>query len=179
MQKTIVTALALLASTAVASATDLPSKTKAPLGPLPTFAQSTEYYVGGNLGGNLDQASVYSGGAVAGWNSQFLAVESTYDYTRPDKKISGKMDTKNTIAVNALPQYSVYGTPFTVYGLAGIGYTWNAVSADHSIYNVGGGVKYSFAKNIDIDARYRRIDAIEKKYRSEEDRATLGVNYKF
>jgi hypothetical protein len=182
MQKTIVTALALLASITVASATDLPSKTKAPVAPT---AETTQYYVGGNIGGNVDKARVYTGGAVAGWNIlPILAVEGTYDLSRPQTKIHNDYNWQNTFGVNAVPQYTIPGTGITAYALGGLGYRLNSVStvADHSVYNVGGGVKYEFVKNLDLDARYRRIDSVEDKYRSStsaEDRLTFGVLYKF
>ena len=185
MQKTIVSALALLASTAVASATDLPSKTKAPAAPV-AAQSSTDFYAGVNVGGDFDKARVYSGGAVAGWNVlSFLAVEGTYDLDRPSDKVKGASNWQNTVGVNAVPQYKIPGLDVTVYALGGVGYRWNSVAtvADHSVYNFGAGAKYEFAKNLELDGRYRHIDAIESKYRTTanpaEDRATLGVNYKF
>ena len=183
MQKTILSALAILASTVVASATDLPSKTQAPK--TPVAAESSDFYAGGNVGGNFDKARVYSGGIVAGWNVlPFFAVEGSYDLSRPDTKVRGDYNYQNTVAANALPQYKLPGMDVKVYGLAGLGYRWNSAStvADHSVYNVGGGVKYDFTKNIEIDGRYRRIDGLQSKDRtstSAEDRATIGVNYKF
>ena len=184
MQKTIVSALAILASSAVALAADLPSKA-APAAPaLPAFATGG-YYAGVNLGGDADKTRVYSGGAVAGWNVlPFLAVEGTYDLSRPKNKVGSEYNWQNTVAVNAVPQYKIPGTDFTAYALGGVGYRWNSVStvADHSVYNVGGGVKYDFAKNIELDGRYRRIDNVQSKYRtstSAEDRVTAGVNFKF
>ena len=184
MQKTIVTALAILASTAAAFATDLPSKTKAPASPLPTLAQS-QYYVGGSVGGDLQKAVVYSGGVVAGWNAlPFLAVEGTYDISRPQAKVGKKFNYENTVALNVVPQYKVPGTDISAYVFGGLGYRLNSASGvpDHSIYNVGGGLKYDFAKNLELDARYARIDDVKKKFESvapAENRATVGVNYKF
>ena len=183
MQKTIVSALAFLASMAAASAADIPSKA-APASPLPAFAAGG-YYAGINVGGNADSARVYSGGAVAGWNVlPFLAVEGTYDLSRPTKKVGNDYNYQNTVAVNAVPQYKVPFTDITAYALGGVGYRWNSVStvADHSVYNWGGGAKYEFAKNMELDARYRRIDSLHKKDRtstSAEDRVTAGVNFKF
>jgi opacity protein-like surface antigen len=170
MQKTIVAALALLASASVASAADIPSK-KAPAAPaLPTLAQS-QFYAGVNVGANLSEdARVYSGGAVAGWNVlPFLAVEGTYDFTRPQAKVGGEWNYGNTFAVNVVPQYKIPGVDVTVYGIGGVGYRWN----------VGVGAKYEFMPSLELDVRYRRIDAIEKANRNAEDRVTTGVNYKF
>jgi len=180
MQKIIVTTIAFLASTIVASATDLPSKTTSPTAPLPTF---TQYYVGGNIGGDVNKATVYSGGAVAGWNAlPFLAVEGTYDLARPQTKVHKKFNYENTVALNVVPQYKVPGTDFTAYAFGGLGYRWNTAStvADHSVYNVGAGLKYEFAKNIELDGRYTRIDKkVSFTSGTAEDRATVGVNYKF
>ena len=183
MQKTIVTAIALLAATA-ASATDLPSKTSAPAAPsVPFFAQGM--YVGVNVGGDINKATVYSGGAVAGWNAlPFLAVEGTYDFSRPQAKVGKKFNYENTVALNAVPQYKVPFTDITAYGVGGVGYRFDSASTvtDHAIYNVGAGLKYDFAKNLELDARYTRIDDVKKKYQTSspaENRATVGVNYKF
>jgi Outer membrane protein beta-barrel domain len=178
MQKTIVATLAVLASTAAAYAVDLPSKRALPAAPVPTFAQDS--YVGLNVGGNVSGARVYTGGAVAGWNvNPFLAVEGDYSYSRPDAATHGKRDGKNAVSFNALPQYKIPGTDFTAYALGGVGYQWDSVTADHSIYKVGGGLKYDFAKDWQVDGRFTRTDAIKSQYRGYEDRATVGVNYKF
>jgi opacity protein-like surface antigen len=184
MQKTIVTALAVLATTTVALATDLPSKTSTPTAPaVPFFAQGT--YVGVNVGGDINKATVYSGGAVAGWNAlPFLAVEGTYDFSRPQAKVGKKFNYENTVALNVLPQYKIPATDLTAYAVGGIGYRFDSVSTvtDHAVYNYGGGIKYDFAKNLELDARFTRLDDVKKKYQTSspaENRATVGVNYKF
>lgn len=183
MQKTIVTALAVLATTTVALATDLPSKTSAPTVPTASFAQG--YYAGVNVGGDMNKATVYSGGVVAGWNAlPFLAVEGAYDFSRPQTKVGKKFNYENTVALNVVPQYKVPMTDFTAYGVAGLGYRFNSVAAvpDHAVYSYGAGLKYDFAKNLELDARYSRIEDVKKKYKAAspaEDRATVGVNYKF
>ena len=89
-----------------------------------------------------------------------------------------------TTAVNAVPKVVVPGTDFSVYGIAGLGYRYNSVESvkNYSVYNIGGGVRYEFSKSIDVDGRYRRVEALEDKNRtakSAEDRVTLGLNYKF
>jgi opacity protein-like surface antigen len=183
MQKTIVTALAILASTAAVVAADLPSKAT-PSASLPTLAQ-THYYVGGSIGGDFDKARVYSGGAVAGWNVlPFLAVEGTYDVSRGDKKVLNKYNYQNTVAMNVVPQYKVPFVDVTAYAFGGLGYRWNTAStvADHSVYNIGAGLKYELSKNIELDGRYTRIDDVKPKYHTAsppEDRVSVGANYKF
>jgi opacity protein-like surface antigen len=160
----------------MASATDLPSKSS----PVAPTAVSTQYYVGGNAGWDSKSDRAYSGGAVAGWNVlPFFAVEGTYDLSRADNKVLGKWNYGNTFAVNAVPQYKVPGTDVTVYALGGTGYKWNTKTADYVVYNLGGGVKYELTKSLDVDTRYRRIDAIDSKKGAPEDRITAGVNYKF
>ena len=182
MNKTITASLAFLAitsmSTSVAMATDIPSK-RNPVAPAPTFTK-TNFYVGGNVGGNFNDSRAYSAGAVAGWNiNPFLAVEGTYDVSRPQSKVTDKWNYGNTVMVNVVPQYKVPGSDFTVYALGGVGYRWNSLSPDYAVYNVGGGVKYEIAKNIELDARYRRIDSIEKVHRDVDNRVTFGINFLF
>lgn len=181
MQKTILTAIAILASSA-ASAADLPSKAvaSAPTA-LPTF---TQFYVGGSIGGNVTEATVYSGGAVAGWNAlPFLAVEGAYDLSRSNEKIDGKYNYSSTVFANVVPQYKVPFVDVTAYAFGGLGYRWNTVSdvENRSVYNVGAGLKYEFAKNLELDSRYARIDDVKRKPLSApaEDRVSVGVNYKF
>lgn len=178
MKYTVLT-IAFLASTVGALAADLPSK-KIPLPPTVVREDTTlPYFVGVNFGSNDDKTRAYSGGISAGvFTNEFLATELTYDYVRPGV-VANKRDSKQTVAVNALPQLRLFSTPVSVYGLAGVGYAWDSVSRDHSVYNVGGGVKYEFAHNLEFDTRYRHTDAFDKKDRNSDDRVTLGVNYKF
>ena len=181
MQKTILATLAVIASVATASASDLPSK-KAPVAPVvPVFSQASNYYVGLNAGGLGSSSSVYSGGVVAGWNAlPFLAVEGAYVYNYDDNKDHGRRQNTHTVSVNALPQYHIGSTPVTVYALAGVGYRWDAVTADHSIYNLGAGAKYAVSKDVDVDARYTRTTATDTStYPGNEDRFSVGLNVKF
>lgn len=180
MKKTLAT-LALLASTVAASATDIPSKSKAPAAPLPILAQDSSFYAGVNVGGNLSKdTQVYSAGVVAGYKVMpFFAIEGTYDFSRPQDKIGGDYNYGNTVAVNVVPQYKLPFAPVTAYVLGGVGYKWNSLTENYAIYNVGVGVKYELMSNIDIDARYRRIDGIKSSFKNPEDRGTIGLNYKF
>ena len=180
MQKTILAALAVLASVSVASATDLPSKKTTPAAPAAATSADSNYYVGVNAGTVGSSTNVYSGGVVAGWNAMpFLAVEGAYNYNfvRDD---SGKNN--HTVSINALPQYRVSFIPVTAYALIGTGYRFSASSNgnDHTVYNYGGGLKYSLTNSIEVDARYTRTTAYDTvKYSGNEDRVTLGLNYKF
>ena len=179
MQKTILAALAVVGLATVAAASDLPSKTTTPVPP--AFAQSKDYYVGYNAGVLGSSTRVYSGGAVAGWNAlPFLAVEGGYTYNYDADKINGRRENTHTVSLNALPQYRIPGIPATAYALVGAGYRWDKVTADHTIYNYGGGVKYELTKEADVDLRYTRTTAFDTtKYQGNEDRFSLGFNYKF
>lgn len=181
MQRTIMAALAVLAAgTAVAG--DLPSK-KAPVPP--TFQRATEYesqgYVGLNAGGSVGSDRAYSGGVVAGYNySQYLAAEYGYDYVRPNSDVAGR-DTKHQVGASLLPKYRLGNSPFTVYALGGVGYSFNEQTKNGTTYSYGGGVKYDVAKNIEFDARIKRVDYFSDaatRARA-EDRVTAGLNYKF
>lgn len=181
MQKTILTALALVASTA-AFAGDLPSRKTAPLPP--TNEVGTQYYVGGNVGGDIGGQGAFSGGAVAGWTPfRFLSVEGAYDFQYPNSNYlgTGKTDYKNQLTISALPQYTFNSVPFTAYALAGVGYSWNNVTRSGAIYQVGGGVKYNVARNWDVDARYRYVNSFNEGVNTAkpENRLTIGLNYKF
>lgn len=175
MNKAIVTALAILASTA-ALASDLPSKnTPVP----PTFTQvSQNGYIGVNAGGDTGSARAYTGGLVIGADaSQYLTVEGAYDYWRPNTPVS--RDTRNQVGINLLPKYRILNTPISIYGLVGAGYSWNNESKSGYIYSYGGGLKYDVAKNIELDARYRRVNFFDTTAPRDENRITGGVNYKF
>lgn len=181
MQRTIMAALAVLAA-GTALASDLPSK-KAPVPP--TFQRATEYepqgYVGVNAGGTVGSDRAYTGGVVAGYNfTQYLAAEYGYDYVRPTD-VNGPRDTKNQVYVNALPKYRFGNTPFSVYALAGAGYSFNENTKSGYIYTLGGGMKVDLSKQLELDTRYKHVDYFSNaaNVAKAEDRVTVGVNYKF
>jgi len=186
MNKTTMTAIALLASTASAFATDLPSK-KTPVPPTrpvsvesfdttPTFVK----YVGINGGIDTRDSKTYSGGLVAGVNTKYVGAEVSYTYLYPEDKILGKRNDRSVAAFNVTPQYTIPGTPVTPYGVLGTGYSFGAANqADHAVYNYGAGLRYAFSQNIDLDGRFVRTEAYDKKFKGTDDRFTLGVNYKF
>ena len=182
MQRTIMAALAVLAAGS-ALAGDLPSK-KAPVPP--TFQRATEVestggYFGVIGGGAVGTDRAYTGGVVAGYNySQYLAAEYGYDYVRPNSNVSGR-DTKHQVGVNLLPKYRLGNTPFTVYALGGVGYSFDEKTKNGTTYSYGGGVKYDVAKNIELDARIKRVDFFSDSANraKADDRFTLGINFKF
>ena len=179
MQKTILAALAVVASMSVASATDIPSKAAPAIPQSPVFVQNG--YIGLNVGALKGTDRVYSGGAVAGWNaSPFLAVEGAYSYNYDDTKTGVRAHNTHTLTTAVLPQYRIPGTDLTPYLLAGAGYRFDNETANHTVYDFGGGVKYGILKNTDIDLRFTRTEAFDTaKYHGYEDKFTAGVNYKF
>lgn len=178
MNKTIV-ALALALSTVTAAATDLPSKTtpsapESPYGALSTPNAWVGVTAGGAVKDGINANAPWTVGAVAGYNIVKMGplgfgVEGTYDYKE------GKV---HTAMGNGIASFG-FGS-FTPYVLAGVGYQWDKSGAnaiDEKVWNVGGGLKYSFTRSIELDARYRRIEDWDRK--RQDDRATVGVNYKF
>ena len=183
MNKTIV-ALALVLSTVSAVAADLPSKTtpaapaESPFGALTSPNAWAGVNVGGAVKDGINSDAPWTVGAVGGYNvvkagPLGFGVEGTYDY---------KEGKTHTVMGNGIASFG-FGS-FTPYVLAGVGYQWdkglpgphrNAV--DEKVWNVGGGLKYAFIRNLEADIRYRRIDNFDRA--RPDDRATFGVNYKF
>ena len=179
MKRTITTLAVLAAAVTSAVAADLPSKT-IPTPPTPVFTHVTNYYVGVNVGADTATNHIYSGGIAAGVNVlPYLAVEAAYDFGYQKDKVHNKHEKLNELSLNAIPQYKVFGTDFTAYGLGGVGYKYDDVKKNIAFYNVGGGLKYDFAKNLELDARYRYSDAVDNKFKGSDQRYTLGVGYKF
>lgn len=181
MQRTIMAALAVLAA-GTALAGDLPSK-KAPVPP--TFQRATEYepqgYIGLNTGGTVGSDRAYTGGVVAGYNfTQYLASEYGYEYVRPSNVV-GTRDTKNQVFINVLPKYRLGSSPFSVYALGGVGYSLNETSKSGYTYTLGGGVKMDLTKQLELDARFKRVDyfSTAANVAKSEDRISAGLNYKF
>ena len=178
MKRTFTTLAILAVAATSAVASDLPSK-NIPTPPTPVFTQSN-YYVGVNMGSDTAAKQMYSGGITAGVNVlPYLAVEAAYDFGYSRNAINGKHESFHELSLNAIPQYKIPGTDFTAYALAGTGLKYDNVTKNIAFYNVGGGLKYEFAKNIELDARYRYSDAIANKYKGVDQRYTLGVDYKF
>jgi len=178
MKRTFTTLAILVVAATSAVASDLPSKT-IPTPPAPLFTQ-TSYYVGVNVGADTANHTVYTGGISVGTNVlPYLAVEAAYDFGYQKDKVHGKNDKQNELFLNAIPQFKIPGTDLTAYALGGVGYDWDSIAKNRALYNAGGGLKYEFARNFDVDARYRYVDAIDSKVKIEDNRFTLGVNYKF
>ena len=189
MKKLITAMFALAAGVSVAMAADLPSKKAAPAPAVSDAFNLSGWYAGGFVGGNYnklsgityDNTSKVFGGVVGyEWNPM-IRTEATFDYNTKATPTTTK--TGETVFANAVVSYPVFG--FSPYVLGGVGYGWNGwakpneTGSDRVLYNVGGGVRYEFAKNWEIDARYRYIDAIQGTKFTNNNVTTLGVNYKF
>ena len=172
MFKSIITLAAIVASTA-ALATDLPSK-KTVTAPALAFTDNLPYFVGVR-GGDLYKSEVnnWTVGGNAGYEvNKFARVEVGYDRV-DNKKNNLKSD---VVTTNAIAQLPLSLSNITPYALAGVGYKWSNAK-DEYIYNVGGGVRYSLAKNIELDARYRYISDFKNDRNT--NAFTAGMNYKF
>ena len=177
MNKLIISFVALVATTA-ANATDLPSKS-APSAPKKPVAADTEKNVYGGLNGGfvvtdgINKNSPWTVGLVGGYNVyRFaginVAAEGAYDYSKGEV---------NTLAINSVVGYDAgFVTP---YALVGVGYRTEKHN-DRNIWNYGGGLKYNLTSSLELDGRYRRTEDLKTTRTSKpEDRATIGVNYKF
>ena len=175
MKKTIV-ALALALSTVTAAATDtssLPSRSN-PTAPIGGSLVEPKMWVGVNVGGavsdGINRDAPWTVGVVGGYNvvrlgPLGLGVEGTYDYKKGDTQdISGNVLT------------SMKFGSFSPYALAGVGYRWSD-AANEKTWTVGGGVKYSLTRSLEVDTRYRRIEDWDRT--RPDDRVTIGVNFKF
>ena len=165
MRKFILTSIAVLMSTA-AFAADLPSRTSAPAAPV---VAQLPFFVGVTAGGVFNRQP--SLGAVAGYEiNPYIRGEVAYDHFF---SYESNRAVDNLVG-NAIVQYPVGA--FTPYVLAGAGYAWGK-TADEAIYNVGGGVRYTLTRNIDIDARYRYINNYDNGRATNV--GTLGISYRF
>jgi opacity protein-like surface antigen len=179
MRKTIVTALAVIAATA-ASASDLPKKT-APVPPVfdrPVAVDQFGYF-GVNGGASTGSNRSYSGGLTLGYSyGSYLNAEAYYDYVRPD---GARNTDKHQFGLNLLPKYRLGNSGLTVYALAGAGDEVSEKGKTNYTYSYGGGLKYDVTKNVELDARYRRIDYFLSNPSTghKEDRVTVGLGYKF
>ena len=190
MKKLITALFALVAGVSVAAAADLPSKSAAAAPAVSTSAFALSgWYAGGFVGGNFVNTSnlkydttpkVFGGLAGYEWGKH-IRTEATFDYNT--KTAPTTTNTGETAFANTVVSYPVFGV--SPYLLAGVGYGWGSwdkvvgTNKDRALYNIGGGVRYEFAKSMELDARYRYIDGLTGKKFDNNHVVTLGVNYKF
>jgi opacity protein-like surface antigen len=182
--KNVITAVALILVSSVASAANLPEKKVTPTAPIPAVTAPESWYVGVNAGGNVRsnqnvQNTPGTAGFVVGYKvNQHFAYEATLD--QAFKKNDTQEQTRGMINGIVSPFGSVYG--FTPYALGGIGTQTNDIrdgrNAAKVVYNVGGGVKYAISTNWEADARYRYVNTLNNTNR-DANIFTLSLNYKF
>ena len=176
MFKTLTTAAIALASMATVSfGADLPGRT-APAAPAAAVVATPSFFVGARVGSLSDQIDSWNGrvtgGLTGGYEvNDFVRVEGNYDYSHSDQ-VSNR---NHIVTGNVIGQYKI-GFGLVPYALAGVGYRWNDLK-DEAVWNVGGGVRYDIARNIEADLRYRYIADFDRV--RENNVVTLGVNYKF
>jgi len=174
--KHTIAALALIATTASAMAADVPSRAEPAAPKAPAILSDKSIYVGFNAGAlvtdGFNKNAPYSVGVVGGYKvfgfgPVGVTAEGAYDYDK---------NKNNTFTGNVIGSYKIGA--LTPYALAGAGYrNYHDATKDEAVWNVGGGVKYAITSSIDADARYRRFEGFDSK--NTEDRATLGLNFKF
>ena len=171
--KTIVSTIFATVFAGTAYASDLPRRTAplAPVAPVATVA-SLPFFVGlhvGATGVNDGLDKPYIVNLRAGYEfSPYARVEASYDY-------AGNNGVHyHTGSVNGIAQYR-FGT-ITPYALVGVGYRWSDFK-NEPVYTVGGGVRYEFMRDVELDARYRYVTDRDRV--RDDNIFTLGVNFKF
>lgn len=192
MKKLITALVALVAVTSTAVAADLPSRGTAPAPVSTSVFGLNGFYVGGSVGGNFatfdnvsyDKTPIFVG-LTAGyqWN-RYFRTEATFDYST--KAAPTTSEAGQTVFANAVVQYPI-GFGVTPYAFGGVGFGWNAWGKGASdfiddakpLYNIGGGLRFDLTKSIELDGRYRYIQAINGYKIDNNHVISLGANYKF
>lgn len=145
----------------------------------PTAVQGV--YVGGSLGwGGSDFANdgQLTNTLQLGYQvTRNVAVEASFDYTYSNSNSgdNGQAAFANLILGQPLGKV----TPYVLAGAgSGVNGSGNRNGDAETLWNVGGGVKYSLTNNLSLDARYRYIDAWQGE-REASQVVSLGVSYKF
>jgi opacity protein-like surface antigen len=179
IKKSLGAALALAFMSSAVLASDLPSRAAAPA-PVFTAAPAavTGFYAGvrGSYATELEKGAV---GANAGYEYGNLRFEGNYD----------RLGLGST-GVNLATGNVIYGyklgnlTPYVLGGAGVAGKDGDfKLDVNHAVYNVGGGVRFAVTEKIELDGRYRFVQAIRKDgvtgERAYDHLFTAGVNYKF
>jgi outer membrane immunogenic protein len=198
MKKSIVILGALLASTAIASAADLPSTSEPAFSPVvqaPLFTW-TGAYVGANVGYNwgdfnkdagpiTDDASGWLGGVQAGYNYQMnqfvLGVEADWQLAGIDSDIAGggsaKVDNFGTVRARvgfAADRFMPYITGGYAFGNATVDPAGiESESNFHHGWVIGAGVEYAWTDNITTKLEGLWLDLHSARY----DNAGIDAGY--
>lgn len=136
---------------------------------------SPKNYVGAAVGQRVGSDRHTSVGVVVGRQlNENVAVEGQYEraFVR-----HGDDRARDRLSGNVLLGKR-YGA-VSPYVLGGVGYEWRKGASDRAVYAVGGGAKFHVTEKVDVDARYRYINAFDSAKRSDDHVVTLGVNVKF
>lgn len=178
MIKSLGMAALALALSGAAMASDLPSRAPAPA---PVFAAApaavTSGFYAGVRGTYATEAAKGSLGGNAGYEFGALRVEGDYDRLGLGKTGA------NLATANVIYGYKLGNlTPYVLGGAGVKSADGFKADANHAVYNVGGGVRFAVTEKIELDARYRFVQAIRKDAfgdRAYDHLLTAGVNYKF
>ncbi len=171
MKKTILAAaFAVLAMTGAANAADAVN--------LPGVViedYSPKNYVGVSVGQRVGSDRHNNVGVVVGRQvTPNVAVEGQYE-----RAFNRRGDDR---AQDRLSGNVLLGKRFgavSPYVLGGVGYEWRKGGSDRAVYALGGGAKVHVTEKVDLDARYRYINAFDSNKRDDDHVVTLGVNVKF
>lgn len=137
------------------------------------------FYVGAMVGSTLRKNDQVDTGINMGYMfNKNVDAEITYDVNFRNQGRDG-----HAVMVNGIYQRGIVGTPVTPYILAGVGMGMgNWITAPNEnitgLYNVGGGVKYAVARNVDLDLRYRYMASWNTPgYHANV--VTAGIQYRF
>ena len=137
-------------------------------------------YVGAAVGSTMQKDSDVTTGVVLGYRfNRVLNAELTYDHEWRTGQNGG------LLMLNGVAELPVHRQvrPYVLVG-AGLGFDrYNQNRSDRNgtpMYNVGAGVRVAVTQNVDVDARYRYVDAFNTgEGQQRASIVTLGVNYRF
>ena len=139
------------------------------------------FFVGASIGSSTTEQSRIDLGVNAGYQfGQYVRVEADYGY---GVRTTGDAQ---TLMVNAIAQYRIPDTTLTPYVLVGTGVGFSNYTSARSgdvvgLYNVGVGARVALNKNVELDARYRYVEPfnVSESGIKQENRVTVGLNYRF
>lgn len=174
MKTLVMTTLALVGMTAVASAQTKPV--------VSTNVDNAGFYTGAFVGGSTHNNDRITAGVNAGYQfNRFIRSEVVLDHAWKSTTGAGSRAT-----LNAIGQYRIPGTTITPYVLAGVGYAFDSLGSVKKggaapVYTFGAGTRVTVSERVDLDFRYRNVRAINDTNAVVRDGHlfTVGATYKF
>lgn len=174
MNKILLTMAALLGMTTAAMAETKPV--------VSTNVDQPGLYLGGYIGSSTLDRDRVTVGVNGGYQvNRFLRGEVTLDQAWKTGVGGG-----TRLMGNAIGQYRIPGTTLTPYVLAGMGYGFDSLGSVRKgigvpQWNVGAGMRVAVSERVDLDARYRYIEAFNAKtpHNHSTNLFTVGATYKF